>query len=109
MGHQHAADLALFAQVADELEDLILDGDVQRRGRLIGDDELGIPGGRWRSPPAGHATRRTGEDTAWMRTSGFQDPHRPPPISSRPWQKAASRDRSVLARMMGLHQLLLRR
>ena len=57
MGHQHAADLALFAQVADELEDLILDGDVQRRGRLIGDDELGIPGEgdgdhhRWRMPP----------------------------------------------------------
>ena len=57
MGHQHAAHLTLLAEVADELEDLVLNGDIQRRCRLIGDDELGIPRQRYGDDhPLAHAT-----------------------------------------------------
>ena len=33
-------------QLAEQVEDLRLDGDVERRGRLVGDQELGIAGER---------------------------------------------------------------
>ena len=57
VGHQHAAHLTLLAEVADELEDLILNRNVKRRGRLIGDDELGIPRQRYGDDhPLAHAT-----------------------------------------------------
>ena len=56
VGHQHAAHLTLFAEGADELEDLILDGDVERRGRLVGDDEFRIAGeGDGNDHPLAHA------------------------------------------------------
>ena len=64
-GHQHATDPGALYWVADELEDLILDGDVQRRGRLIGDDEARDPRRamaittRWRVPQAGEITAGT--------------------------------------------------
>ena len=43
--HRH---LVLLLQVADEVEDLLLDGHVERRRRLVGDQELGLAGDRHR-------------------------------------------------------------
>ena len=41
--HRHAA---LGDQVGDQVEDLSLDGDVERRGRLVGDQQVGLAGQR---------------------------------------------------------------
>ena len=41
--HRHAA---LGNEVCDQIEDLSLDGDVERRGRLIGDQHVGLAGQR---------------------------------------------------------------
>ena len=104
MSHQHAADLALFAQVADELEDLILDGDVQRRGRLIGDDELGIPGeGDGDHHPLAHAT---GELVRILLDAHVRvrDPHRPHQLEGLGKGRLAGQ---VGVGEDGLHQLLL--
>ena len=38
----------LLLQLAHQIEDLRLDGDVERGGRLVGDQELGIAGERHR-------------------------------------------------------------
>ena len=40
-GEQHR-DAALARQLLQQLQDLRLDGDVERRGRLVGDDQLGL-------------------------------------------------------------------
>ena len=49
--HQDAA-ADLFAQAAEQLEDLRLHGHVQCRGRLVGDDQLGSAGDRHRDHDA---------------------------------------------------------
>ena len=48
VGDQHDAGVDPLAQVAHQLEDLALHGDVERRGRLVGDEELGLAGQRLR-------------------------------------------------------------
>jgi hypothetical protein len=47
--HRHAK---LVAKPAQQRQYLRLDGDVERRGRLIGDDELGGPGNGYRDHDA---------------------------------------------------------
>ena len=44
VGDQHDGRARALAQVAQEVEDLRLDGDVERRRRLVGDQDLGIAG-----------------------------------------------------------------
>ncbi len=46
MGDEDEARPQFVAQLADQLEDLRLDGDVERRRRLVGDHERGRPGYR---------------------------------------------------------------
>ena len=46
MGDQHDRHAEAFLHVLHQLEDLRLDGDVERRRRLVGDQELGLAGQR---------------------------------------------------------------
>ena len=55
---QHDRHAEALLQLAEQVEDLRLDGDVERGGRLVGDQQLGIAGQgaiaiitRWRMPP----------------------------------------------------------
>ena len=67
---------ALVAQLLQELEDLRLDRHVERRGRLVGDQERrGRRAAPWRSSRAGACRRRTRAGSAWMRSaaSGMPD------------------------------------
>ena len=47
--HRHAA---LLDEIGDEIEDLALDGDVERGGRLVGDQQVGLAGERHRDGDA---------------------------------------------------------
>ena len=58
MGDDDQCDVEPTGEVLHQLEDLRLDGDVERGGRLVGDEELWIAGRapmaiitRWRMPP----------------------------------------------------------
>ena len=44
--HQHHRRAVLFAQALEQGDDLRLDRDIERRGGLVGDDELGLGGQR---------------------------------------------------------------
>ena len=44
VGDEDDGHLELLAQVVDEVEDLGLDGHVERRGGLVGDQQLGLAG-----------------------------------------------------------------
>ena len=58
-------------QRGQELHDLRLDGDVERRGRLVGDEQLGIARqAPWRSSRAGACRRRAGADSRRRRLCG---------------------------------------
>ncbi len=58
--HRHAG---LGLEVAEELQDLRLDRHVERRGRLVGDEEVrACWRAPWRSSPAGAGRRRAGAD-----------------------------------------------
>ncbi len=46
MGDQEIGEAEPLLQVAHEVEDLRLDRDVERRGRLVADDEIGVGGDR---------------------------------------------------------------
>ena len=46
MGDEDDAHGELVAQVEDQLEDLVLDRHVERRGRLVGEEQLGVAGER---------------------------------------------------------------
>ena len=46
MGDQHDRHAEALLHLVHQLEDLRLDGDVERRGRLVGDQELGLAGER---------------------------------------------------------------
>ena len=60
-----AAPVASWA-VLSTLEDLGLDGDVEGRGRLVGDDDVGVVGdGHGDHRPAGACRRRTRAGTPW--------------------------------------------
>ena len=52
VGDEQDADTALVGEVAEELQDLRLHGHVERRRRLVGDQELGIAGQRGRDHDA---------------------------------------------------------
>ena len=50
MGDEQERAALLVAQLAEQLEDLRLDGDIERRGRLVGDDQARLrPSSPWRS------------------------------------------------------------
>ena len=62
-----------FAQVVDQLEDLLLDRDVERGGRLVGDEQLGLAGQRHRDHDAlPHARRRAGAGTSSDALAGLR-------------------------------------
>ena len=66
--HRHAA-LALLA--LQQVQDLRLHGDVERRGRLVGDQQLRARRrARWRSSPAGACRPTARADTGAARRSG---------------------------------------
>ena len=72
VGDQHDGGAGLLLQLQHQVEDLRLDGDVERRGRLVGDQHLRIAGrAPWRSSRAGACRRRAGADIrragAWHR------------------------------------------
>ena len=104
MGHQHAAHLTLFAEGADKLEDLILNGDVECCGRLIGDDQLRIAGERdGDNHPLTHATGKLVRILfdAQLR---LRDTHRPHQLQCLGKSGFA---REVGIGQNGLHQLML--
>ena len=57
MRNQHDRHAELFLKIAHQVEDLRLNGHIQRRGRLIGDQSVGLQESamaiitRWRMPP----------------------------------------------------------
>ena len=56
VGDEDDGGAGFLLQVADQLEDLRLHGDVERRGRLVGDEHLGAAGERHRDHhPLAHA------------------------------------------------------
>src|SRR5438128_7993114 len=58
MGDQHDRHAEAFLHVLQQIENLRLDGDVERGGRLVGDDELWLAGQRHRDHDAlAHAAR----------------------------------------------------
>ena len=62
VGDDHDGGVELLLQVADQVEDLRLDGDVESRGRLVGDQQGGVAGQRHRdhrslAHPAGELVR----------------------------------------------------
>ena len=58
VGDQDQRHAALALQVEQQVEDLRLDGDVERRGRLVGDQQLGVAGDRHGDHhPLAHAAR----------------------------------------------------
>ena len=93
VGDQHDRGAGLLLEVEHQVEDLRLDGDVERRGRLVGDQHLRIAArAPWRSSPAGACRRRAGAD---IRRAGAgrrrcapgrasRAPARAPPSSTRP-------------------------
>ena len=61
--HEPHGELAL--QLGQQVQDLRLDGDVERRGRLVGQDQRRArTSAPWRSSRAGAGRRRAGADTA---------------------------------------------
>ena len=61
VGDQHDGGAGLLLQLEHQVEDLRLDGDVERRGRLVGDQHLRIAAtAPWRSSRAGACRRRAG-------------------------------------------------
>ena len=63
-------------QVAQQIEDLRLDRDVERRGRLVGDQQLAARRrAPWRSSPAGACRRTAGADSRRARRSASGMPH----------------------------------
>ena len=52
MGDQHHRHAEAVLHVLQQVEDLRLDGDVERGGRLVGDDELRLAGQRHRDHDA---------------------------------------------------------
>ena len=64
VGDQHDRRAELLLELEHQVEDLRLDGDVERRGRLVGDQHLRIAGrAPWRSSRAGACRRRAGADS----------------------------------------------
>ena len=61
VGDEQHGQMALVAQPLQQMDDLRLDGNIERRDRLVSDDEVGIRNQRpWRWPPSasGRRTRR---------------------------------------------------
>ncbi len=52
VGDEEQRHVVLFLQAREQVEDLLLDGDVERGGRLVGDQELGLAGDRHRDHDA---------------------------------------------------------
>ena len=75
--HRHSV---LPAQALEQVEDLRLDGHVERRGRLVGDQELRIARARSRSSRAGASRPRTG---AGSRRAARRRPGCRPPRGAR--------------------------
>ena len=75
---QHDRRAEIGVQLAQQVEDLRLDRDVERRGRLVGDQQHAA---RWRSPSpasrAGACRRRTGAGSESTARSGAVMPMRP--------------------------------
>ena len=64
----------LALQLAQQVEDLRLDRDVERRGRLVGDQQLRARRpAPWRSSPAGACRRTAGADRRRRRSRGRGD------------------------------------
>ena len=58
VGDQHQGHAALALQVDQEIEDLRLDGHIERRGRFVGDQEPRVAGDRHgNNDPLVHAAR----------------------------------------------------
>ena len=71
---QQQAHALLALQVAQQVEDLLLDRHVERGGRLVGDQEVGLGGQRRsRSSRAASGRRSCGTGTSSMRALGLGD------------------------------------
>ena len=103
VGDQDQRHAGLLLQVEQEVEDLRLDGHVERRGRLVGDDRASdCRRAPWRSSPAGSCRRKAG---AGRRTAAARDRicrrrAGVPPSASR--RSALSRPRWTLERLADL-------
>ena len=92
-------------QVVAAVEDLRLDGDVERRGRLVGDQQLRL--GRrapWRSSRAGACRRRAGADSRRAARRGIRDAR--PGRAARPRAAAPRRGRQSRVQPQRLGDLL---
>jgi hypothetical protein len=58
VGDEDVGEPELALQVLEEVEDLRLDGDVERGDRLVADDELRAMPMRWRWPPENSCGKR---------------------------------------------------
>ena len=87
---QHHRDAELALQICQQPQDLRLDGDVERGGRLVGDQQLRArTSAPWRSSRAGAGRRRAGADTV----PGARRPRRcrPSPAGRRRASRASRR------------------
>ena len=92
--------------VPDEVEDLRLNGDVERRGGLVGNDELGVVGqGDGDDDSLAHSARKLEADTGRMRVLGRGDAHQAHELQGALPAPAALSWSFVWLRM-GSHELL---
>jgi hypothetical protein len=74
----------LLLEPVDQVEDLGLDRHVERRGRLVGDQQVGVQDRPWRSWPAGACRPRTRAGTAWPLVR-LRDPHPAEHVHGHAW------------------------
>ena len=81
---EHVGEAVRLLQIAQELDDLLLHRAVERRGRLVENDELrdaGSSRGRWRCAGAGRRRTRADSGCAWPDRAG--PPRTPAPRACR--------------------------
>jgi hypothetical protein len=75
---QHQRHAAVFLQAAQQVENLRLDGDIQRRGGFVGNQQLGVAGnGHGDHHALAHAARQSGAGNVQRRLSAPECPPAP--------------------------------
>ena len=86
-----------------QLQDLVLDGDVERGRRLVGEQQLGLSWrARWRSSRAGACRRRTGADSRRAARAAAGMPTRSSSSTARARRAAARRARCAPTRFSSI-------
>ena len=69
MGDEQIGQMQLFLELAEQVEDLGLNGHVERRHRLVGDDQVG---GHGQSPGNGNALPLAAAELVWVAIRMFR-------------------------------------